>query len=195
MKRFVFCIATTFAIAAFALMADRPLRGSEMDPPKVGDKAPAFEAKDETGKLWKSTDHVGKKVVVVYFYPADFTGGCTSQACGFRDNSKALEDKGVEVVGVSGDSIATHAAFKKEHKLTFTLLSDESGALADKFGVPFTKKDGKATFKGETFIRAGTAQRYTVVIGKEGTVIAHYQVKDAANDNKKVLEIVDGAKK
>src|SRR6516225_2273737 len=60
----------------------------------VGDKAPAFEATDDQGKTWKSSDHVGKKIVVVYFFPADFTGGCTKQACAFRDNSNALADKG-----------------------------------------------------------------------------------------------------
>jgi thioredoxin-dependent peroxiredoxin len=195
MRRFAFCCATTVVAAVVALIADRPLRGSEMDPPKVGDKAPAFEAKDDQGNLWKSADHVGKKMLVVYFYPADFTGGCTSQACGFRDNSKALEDKGIEVVGVSGDSVATHAAFKKEHKLTFTLLADESGVLADKFGVPFAKKSGQAKFKDQVFVRGGTAQRYTVVIDNKGTVVAHYAVKDAANDNKKVLEVVDSIKK
>src|SRR5260370_37938678 len=70
----------------------------------VGDPAPTFESTDDEGKPWKSTEYVGKKVVVVYFYPADLTGGCTKQACGFRDNMKALTDKGVEVVGGSGDS-------------------------------------------------------------------------------------------
>src|SRR4051794_16766269 len=102
----------------------------------VGDKAPAFEAKDDTGKAWKSEDHVGKKIVVVYFFPADFTGGCTKQACGYRDDMQALTDKDVEVVGVSGDKVETHEKFKKEHKLPFTLLSDEKGELAAKLGVP-----------------------------------------------------------
>src|SRR5208337_4700816 len=124
------CIMTALALAAnSSLSADV----------KVGEKAPAFEGVDETGKPWKSSDVVGKKIVVVYFYPADFTGGCTKQACGFRDDFKALTDKGVVVVGVSGDSVKTHAAFKKEHMLTFTLLADEDGTLADKFGVPFKK--------------------------------------------------------
>src|SRR5687768_14306114 len=71
---------------------------------KIGSKAPAFESVDEGGKPWKSADHVGKKVLVLYFYPADFTGGCTAQACGFRDDIEKLGSKDVEVVGVSGDS-------------------------------------------------------------------------------------------
>ena len=59
-------------------------------PPEVGSPAPVFEALDDTGKPWKSADHVGKGVVVVYFYPADMTGGCTKQACGFRDDMQVL---------------------------------------------------------------------------------------------------------
>src|SRR5437867_7890967 len=106
---------------------------------KVGDAAPAFTAKDDAGKDWKSAEHIGKKVVVVYFYPASFTGGCTKQACGFRDDSKALTEKGVEVVGVSGDTVRTQSLFKKEHKLPFTLLADEKGDLAKAFGVPTAK--------------------------------------------------------
>jgi peroxiredoxin Q/BCP len=169
--------------------------GADQGELKVGDKAPAFEGTSDEGKPWKSSDVVGKKIVVVYFYPADFTGGCTAQACGFRDNAKALTDKGVVVVGVSGDSVKTHAAFKKEHMLAFTLLSDGDGAVAGKFGVPFNKKEGKATWKGETLVRAGTASRWTVVIGPDGKIAARYAVSDAANDSKKVLDIVQGLQK
>lgn len=85
---------------------------------KVGDKAPALSSVDENGKPWKSADVVGKKVLVLYFYPADFTGGCTKQACGFRDNIEKLHSQGVEVVGVSGDSVKTHHMFKEHEKLT-----------------------------------------------------------------------------
>ena len=88
---------------------------------KVGDAAPEFQAKDDQGKVWKSSDVVGKKILVVYFYPADMTGGCTKQACGFRDDMKKLEDKGVVVVGVSGDSVRNHQLFKKAEHLNFTL--------------------------------------------------------------------------
>src|SRR4051812_4416123 len=100
-------------LAAFSMMAG----AGENAKPKVGDKAPAFQSVDETGQPWKSNDHVGKKVVVLYFYPADFTGGCTAQACGYRDDIEKLAGKGVEVVGVSGDSAKTHTLFKAHHKL------------------------------------------------------------------------------
>src|SRR5450755_3258107 len=104
---------------------------------KVGDKAPVLTSVDENGKPWKSTDVVGKKVLVLYFYPADFTGGCTAQACSFRDDIEKLHSQGIEVVGISGDSVKTH------HKLNFTLLADEKGDLAKVFGVP-VKKGGQS---------------------------------------------------
>jgi peroxiredoxin Q/BCP len=189
----MFCV-TFCALAVLAIMTSNPL--SAADDVKVGDKAPVFQGTDEQGKTWKSTDHVGKKILVVYFYPADFTGGCTAQACGFRDDSKALADKGIEVVGVSGDSVQTHAAFKKEHKLDFTLLSDGKGELANKFGVKFNKKESKAKFKDQTFVRDGSAERYTVIIDKSGIVVAHYNAaKDPGGDSKKVLEVVQKLQK
>ena len=106
---------------------------------KVGDLAPAFEGMDDLGQPWKSADHVGKKYVVVYFFPGDFTPGCTRQAQNFRDAMNRLTDEGVEVVGVSGDSVLTHQMFKKAQKLNFSLLSDEMGRLAGTFGVPVEK--------------------------------------------------------
>jgi peroxiredoxin Q/BCP len=161
---------------------------------KVGDKAPAFKGTDDQGKEWRLKNHVGKKVLVLYFYPADFTGGCTSQACGFRDNMAKLEDKGVEVVGVSGDSPKTHAQFKKDHDLPFTLLADEDGAIAKKFGIPVRKggniprttKGGK-TFKVEQPV---VILRWTVIIDRGGNVAAKYAVRSASQDAQQVLQTV-----
>ena len=94
---------------------------------------------DDAGKAFKSSDVVGKKIVVVYFYPANFTGGCTNQACAFRDDHAKLKEKGVEVIGVSGDSVKGHSAFKTYYKLPFKLLADEEGTVAKAFGVPAGK--------------------------------------------------------
>jgi peroxiredoxin Q/BCP len=161
----------------------------------VGDPAPTFQAKDETGKLWKSGDVVGKKVVVVYFYPADFTGGCTAQACGFRDDFKKLVDKGVEVVGVSGDTSGTHAAFKDYHKLPFTLLADEKGEVAKQFGVP-TKAGGKVKIPGTDKIaeRGVSIARWTFVIGKNGKIVHKDTAVKAAGDSKNILDVVEKSK-
>jgi len=163
---------------------------------KVGDKAPSFEATDDQGQPWKSSDHVGKKVLVVYFYPADLTGGCTKQACGFRDDMQKLADKGVEVVGVSGDSARNHQVFKQVHKLNFTLLADEDGTVAQKFGVPFVKgakefKTKDAEGKAVTLTRGGTAQRWTFVLDKNGKIIHKNTQVKAAEDSKQILEVVE----
>ena len=162
----------------------------------VGDAAPTFQVKDYTGKEWKSADHVGKKVVVVYFYPADMTGGCTKQACGFRDDMKTLADKGIEVVGVSGDSVKNHQLFKKAHELNFALLADTDGKVAEKFGVPVTpgEKTVKATIDGkeESLTRTVTTARWTFVIDKSGKIAAKNTMVKAADDSKAIQELING---
>ena len=164
----------------------------------VGSKAPVFEGTDDQGKAWKSSEHVGKKIVVVYFYPADLTGGCTRQACAFRDDMGKLADKGVEVVGVSGDSVKNHQVFKKVHKLNFTLLADEDGTIAKKFGVPvgkggeFKAKDAEGN---DVVLKRGvTAQRWTFVIGKDGNVIYKNAKVTPAEDSKQILALVEKTK-
>lgn len=165
----------------------------------VGDKAPDFQSTDDQGKTWKSKDHVGKKIIVLYFYPADLTGGCTKQACSFRDDMEKLTDKGIEVVGVSGDSVKNHELFKKVHKLNFTLLADEKGGVAKKFGVPvgrggtFPTKD----LEGNKIIleRGVTAQRWTFVIDKDGKVIYKNPKVKPEQDSKQILELIEKEKK
>lgn len=160
---------------------------------KVGDPAPKFAAKDEAGKDWKSEDHVGKKVVVVYFYPADFTGGCTKQACGFRDDLDELSKQGVEVIGVSGDTVETHAKFKEHHKLNFPLLADVEAKVADAFGVENEKGEKTANVEVDgqkkSFTRKATIKRWTFVIGKDGKIAAVDKAVKAAEDSKNILKI------
>src|SRR6266481_6205578 len=189
--RFIF---GSLGLAALALAASATLSAQESKV-KVGDKAPAFESVDENGKAWKSSDHVGKKIVVLYFYPADFTGGCTAQACGFRDDLNKLADKGVEVVGVSGDSVANHQKFKKAKELKFTLLADEDGSVAKKFGVT-VRAGGEAKVKdadGNPIVlkRGVTIDRWTFVIGKDGKVIYKNPKVAAAQDSKQILEAIE----
>ena len=158
-----------------------------------GDAAPEFTSTDENGKAWKSTDHVGKKILVIYFYPADMTGGCTAQACAFRDDMGDLKKLGVEVVGVSGDSPENHRLFKKAHNLNFTLLADEQGELAKKFGVP-TRPGG--TFKTEvageevSLVTGVRAARWTFVIGPDGKVVYKNTKVKAADDSKAVRDVI-----
>ena len=163
---------------------------------KVGDKAPTFEALDDSGKPWKSSEHVGKKIVVVYFYPADMTGGCTKQACGFRDKLSDLSKKGIEVVGVSGDSVASHVLFKQEYDLTFPLLADTEGKVASAFGVPVTPGEKKVnakfkTGKEEVLIRNVTTARWTFVIDKDGKIAVKNTKVAAAEDSQAVLDAIE----
>ena len=102
---------------------------------QIGDKIPNFTAKDTNDNDFDSTTIVGLKPVVIYFYPKDNTPGCTAQACSFRDQYEDFTDLGAEVIGISGDTVASHEKFAKRYKLPFLLLSDNSGKLRKLFGV------------------------------------------------------------
>ncbi len=103
---------------------------------EVGDLVPDFKCLDDQGQIWDSREHVGKKMVVVYFYPNDFAFCCTRQAVRYRDGQRELAAHGVEVVGISGDVVAAHRMFKKTHRLNCALLADFEGNVARKCGVP-----------------------------------------------------------
>ena len=102
---------------------------------KVGDKIPNFIAKDTNGNDFDSSEIVGIKPVVFYFYPKDNTPGCTAQACSFRDQYQDFKDLGAEVIGISNDSVESHQKFSKRYKLPFLLLSDSNSKLKKMFGV------------------------------------------------------------
>ena len=102
---------------------------------KVGDTAPSFAGKDQNGADFKLADLTGKKVVLLYFYPKDFTGGCTKEACSFRDGFEDFATNNVEIVGVSFDSADSHLQFIAKYKLNFTLLADPDGKIAHIFPV------------------------------------------------------------
>jgi len=189
---------SAMAVAAACLLS-QVVCGADPVDLKVGDPAPKFEALDDTGKLWKSEDHVGKKIVVVYFYPADCTGGCTAQAKAYRDDLPTLKEKGVEVVGVSGDTVRNHQLFKQKENLNFPLLADTEGKVAQAFGVEFTpgEKSVKATIndKEETLVRALTTKRWTFVIDKDGKIASKNTMVVAKDDSKAILELVARLKK
>ena len=182
------------AFSMFPLLTVHAKEGHTVDL-QVGDPAPSFEALDDTGNVWKSSDHIGKKVVVVYFYPADMTGGCTAQACGYRDHSKSLAEKNVEVIGVSGDSVKNHQLFKKAHSLNFTLLADEKGKVARAFGVPSTlgEKTVMKTIEGTKYslVRGATAKRWTFVINKDGKIAYKNDKVKAKADPETVLAAIE----
>jgi peroxiredoxin len=160
---------------------------------QVGDMAPAFQAKNDAGIVWQSSSVVGKEILVVYFYPAAMTGGCTKQACAFRDDRTELTDLGAEVVGVSGDAVEGLSAFKNAHNLNFTLLADQDGSIAKAFGVP-TREGGsiERTIDGREIAlsRGVTASRWTFIIDKSGKIAYKNTQVNAENDSKDVMSII-----
>lgn len=186
-----FFVALCFTIA-FGLTCSSP-SAIAAEGLKVGDKVPDFKSTDDKGKVWDSKDYIGKNIVVFYFYPADMTGGCTKQACSYRDNKSELTKLGVEVVGVSGDSAKNHALFKKAHNLNFTLLADEKGKMAKMFGVR-TKKGGSITKlidgNQEVLVRGVTTARWTFVVDKNGKVIHKDMNAKPNQDTGKVISLV-----
>jgi thioredoxin-dependent peroxiredoxin len=190
--------ALSMTIGLFATLSARGADVNKKIEIQVGDKAPAFDLRTDSDKSWESSEHYGKKWVVIYFYPGDFTPGCTAQAKLFKEHMNKLTDLGVEVVGVSGDSVKTHEMFKKAQMLNFTLLSDEAGEAAKKFGVPFGPA-GTAKFKIDKevveFKRAGTASRWTFVVGKDGKIAYKNMKVDPVTDAKKITEFIANADK
>ena len=102
---------------------------------QVGDLAPDFTLSTESGEQVSLSSFLGKKAVVLYFYPKDFTAGCTAEACSFRDSYEVFKEAGAEVIGVSSDSEATHQRFGASYHLPFILVSDTKGALRKRYGV------------------------------------------------------------
>lgn len=169
---------------------------------QVGDAAPAFKGTDDRGQAWDSAEYVGKNYTVIYFYPADFTGGCIKQAETFRDTMNQLTEQGVTVIGVSGDAVKSHQLFKEAWTLNYTLLADEEGEIAKTFGVPVSKggrvvaygPDRKRLLNddGETIFieRKSTFARWTFLIGPNGKVLYKNTKVIPANDAKQVLEFI-----
>lgn len=181
---------------------DKPLVEKAIVTVQVGDAAPTFKGTDDRGQAWDSAEHVGKNYTVIYFYPADFTGGCIKQAETFRDTMNQLTEQGVTVIGVSGDVVKSHQLFKESWSLNYTLLADEEGDIAKTFGVPVSK-GGKVVAYGpdrkrllndqqeSVFIeRKATFARWTFLIGPNGKVLYKNTKVVPATDAKQVLEFI-----
>ncbi len=126
-----------------------------------GDQAPAFTAFTQSGEKVSLSDFKGKPVIL-YFYPRDDTPGCTKEACAFRDEFAEFKKKGAVVLGVSIDSVKSHAKFAAKYKLPFTLLADEDKQLVQAYGAW-----GQKSFMGRRYM--GTF-RVTFLIGEDGRI-------------------------
>src|SRR6267154_1812538 len=171
-------LAFSSSILLSALLSSSA-RAVEM--PKVGDKAPLVEGKDQSGKDWKLADVVSKKVVLLYFYPKDDTPGCTKEACGFRDRIEDLKKEKVDVIGVSFDSAESHQNFISKYSLNFPLLADTDGKIAEAYG---TKMSGKNMLR-----------RVSFWIGMDGKIVHVTDVPQAETHLKEMKDAVEKLKK
>lgn len=146
-------------------------------------KAPDFSLLDQNEKRHTLKDYAGKWLVV-YFYPKDNTPGCTKEACTFRDGRDMLAGLGVEVVGISKDSVKSHAKFAANHSLNFTLLSDESTETIQAFGSWKLKK-----FMGREYMGIN---RDTYLINPKGEIVKKYE---GVNPLKNFTEVYEDLKK
>lgn len=179
--------------SAFALFLIASFSASSQQGLSIGDKAPEFKALADDGSTWDIKKHLGKNYIVVYFYPAAMTGGCTKQACSYRDHRDDLKAAGVEVVGVSGDKVESLRLFKQAENLNFTLLSDEKGDIARAFGVPVSEGGAiKRTVEGteHDLVRGVTAKRWTFIVGKDKKIIYRNESVNAEKDTEEVLNFI-----
>lgn len=137
----------------------------------IGDPLPEFILKDQDGNDFNSTEKIGNQPLVLFFYPKDFTPGCTREVCDFRDQYEDFTDLGAMVVGVSSDSTKMHARFASRFRLPFTLLSDPKSKVGRIFGIK------------NSFLNL-LPGRETFVFDKEGKLAHHYR-NSMANDHMK----------
>ncbi|WP_298737997.1 peroxiredoxin [uncultured Chitinophaga sp.] len=130
-----------------------------------GDKAPDFSLKDQDGNTFNLSDVVGKKKLVIFFYPKDESPVCTKEACAFRDAYQKFNDADAMVIGINNGTIESHKAFAKKNHLPFTLLSDPGNAVLNKFGIKDQDFGNNVKVSG----------RETFVIGLDGTIVYSFR--------------------
>jgi peroxiredoxin Q/BCP len=122
---------------------------NNMNEIKIGSSIPTFSLPDQNGNLFDINSVLGKKNLVIYFYPKDDSPGCTAEACSFRDQFEVFKEADAVIIGISGQSVESHKEFAEKHRLSFTLLSDEGNKIRKQFGVPsdlFGLLPGRVTF-------------------------------------------------
>jgi len=137
-------------------------------PLAVGDLMPVFSLKDQDGKVFNVADHIGREVLVIYFYPKDESMVCTKEACAFRDDFDQFVKSGAKIIGINSGSVASHKEFQTHYKLPFTLLSDPGDKVYNLFGV-----------KGKLFMSG----RKTFVIDLKGKVVYTHEAMFAGQEH------------
>ena len=144
-------------------------------------KAPDFELPNNLGEKISLSDYIGKPVVL-YFYPKDDTPGCTTEACNFRDDFDEYQKLGVEIIGVSPDSVKSHTKFISKHELPFLLLADEDHKICEMYGVWGKKK----IFGKEYF----GVLRTTFLIDKDGNLVRVFKGVKPVRHSKEVIDAI-----
>jgi len=144
-----------------------------------GESVPKFQLSDANGKTVKSVDFKGKKHIF-YFYPKDFTPGCTTEADEFSHDYKKFQKSGVEIIGISPDDVDSHKKFCEKMKIPYTLLADTDKELSKKFGVWAKKK-----FMGREYMGV---IRSTFLVNEKGKIFKIYPKVKAAGHSKQVLD-------
>ncbi len=150
---------------------------------QAGDKAPEFTLLSDEEKEVSLADFLGKKNVVLYFYPKDNTSGCTKEALSFRDHLAEIAAKGAVVLGVSPDSVKSHQRFKEKQGINFTLLSDPEHQVAEAYGAW-----GEKSMYGRKYMGI---IRSTFIIGKDGVIKHVFSRVKPANHAEEVLQVLD----
>lgn len=153
-------------------------------PVAAGTPAPDFQLADDTGQIRKLSDWRGR-FVVLYFYPADDTPGCTKEACNFRDDYSAYEQADVVILGVSPDSVESHVKFKKKYQIPFALLADPDHKVCDLYGVWGPKRLAGKEYEG--------VLRTTFLIGPDGQVLKVFEKVRPAEHSDEVLAALKAA--
>jgi len=153
-------------------------------PISSGIPAPDFELFDDTNTPRKLSDYRGRNVVL-YFYPADDTPGCTKEACNFRDDYSAYENADVVILGVSPDDVASHAKFKKKFQLPFPLLADEGHKVCDLYGVWGPKKSFGKEYDGVI--------RTTFLLDGNGNIVNVFENVRPSEHSAEVLSTLSSA--
>lgn len=149
--------------------------------PRIGEMAPGFKLQDQGGH-WRSLADYRGAWLVLYFYPKDFTGGCTAEVCSFRDDLAKLRQAGAQVIGVSLDDVSSHAQFAAKYHVPFPLLADSRHAVATDYGV-LSGEGGQAYARRETFL-----------IDPAGKVAKVYTDVDPDKNSAQVLHDLDRLK-
>jgi len=158
-----------------------------------GDKIPLFKATADDGSIWDISKYIGKDYIIVYFFPAAMTSGCTKQACSYRDHQGDLTSADAIVVGISGDKPENLKLFKRAESLNFPLLSDAKGNIANSFGVPAGEGASIKRTVGAVeheLVRDLTIKRWTFIAGKDGKIIYKNEAVDAEKDTEEVLHFL-----